>query len=359
MPRPPNSQRQMPRRAELSLSPHLTKTTGRREVKPDLDFAKGHGIGVVQLEPGTQAIPATIGMRSLLKHIEVSVPTALTIDHWTTTLSPMSPNLQRRLLAARNATQMGDIDPLDMPALPGFLSASYDAIRELRLGHQPFSDLNPPREGAVIEVTYALVPKDDGTLGPVIGFKASTVTALEHLQRIALRRQAQNDRIFAAACWPFKGPKFWVSEDASGNETGRIQLWPAGRERTVMAIPELPADPWAMDGEQYADVGLACARMERVFNSLWRAVYAMDERVSRQLEEQGYDFSRVEGTCLGAGPLHEMMSPRLQAGNLTQLGEFADWFEEEALPEIGAEHLDRLATNHAFATHYDFEIIDD
>jgi hypothetical protein len=328
----------------------------RVEARPDLDFIKSQGIAMVNLEPGTPEIPAAIGLRSFLKRIEHHGDGGV-VDHWTATLSPMAPNLQRRLLAERNPTRMGDIDPLDAP-LPGFLSAGYDAVEELRKGHQPFSDLQPPREGTVVEVTYALVMGRHGRLEPVIGFHTSTTKALERIRWMMLKRQQQEDDIFSGACWPLKGPLFFTREDAQGNEIGRTQLWPWGRKRKSLDIPDLPKDPWGLGGESYPDVGMACARMEMIFNSLWRAVFVMDERVAGQLIEQGYNLDQVEGTCLGVGPLVEMMSPRIVPANLTQLGNLDNWFDEEGMDEISSADIQRLAT-HGTNTHFDVEIEDE
>ncbi|MBI5793695.1 hypothetical protein HZA87_01220 [Candidatus Uhrbacteria bacterium] len=319
--------------AQVSFRDQLTSQQGRKEVKPDLDFARQQRIAIVRLSNGSR-IPAAIGLRTTVTKQTPS--DSYVTDHWHVTISPFDNALLRRLHAKRNphdAKGRVQLGAYDAP-IPQALEARYDALAAIRQAHEPFSALCPT-EGTVVEVTFAITQD----LTRVMGYQASSTQFLRTLTSQAVNHNIREQEKYAAAHWPLKGPVRLLDR--------QFYPWWSVEPLHLWDVPALPlSDPWEPGGVYWEAIGDVVAReFAPILESLWKAAFFQDGEQGRegraavQLRAAGYDLDHLEATRMGVGPLRELMRENRRSGNLTQLG------TPDLLEELGPEYIARL-THH-------------
>ncbi len=306
----------------VSIRDQLTGTARRKEIQPDLAFARSQNIALVELTPGGLRVPAAIGLRTTLTGI---TPTASrTTYDWHVTLTPFTDGLLRRLFAERNKTMMA---AADVP-VPEWVSARYDAVRAIDEAHQPLSDLQPEHIGTHLEMVFAI----RADLTRSMAYSASEIEAIqrEHVRATGMNEVKRRAHARAQDLWQAKHVFLF----------GR-QLWPMFKKipvpdvPTLRPVPEVPAlDRWVHGAEHYLALGDTVARdFAPVLESLWKATFAQDEYISAQLSRAGYKLSQLDSTRMGFEPLRQLMAGYRNEEHMTMLG------SPDLLDELSAEHI--------------------
>lgn len=296
--------------AHVSIREMLTEDQGRQEIRPDLELAKNHGIGLVRVSG--RRVPAAIGLRTTVSlqyedHGQI-------VDNWHVTIAPLTPSANQRLFAGHHQKEKGG-GASDVPVCD-FMESRYDMVSALRRAHEKLSELEPPREGTTVVVTYAI----STTLARVISFSSSSTQLPRRNRDLALQRNAREMLRWKNAHWPFGGPikVFGL----------KLYPWVSVDEPKVWPVPSVPdgLDPWEPDGHVYSRVGdVVASFFAPIMESLWKAAFAQDGPdgtegpIAQSLKKQGYDLDALEATRMGHGPLREMMRKYRRAENLTML----------------------------------------
>jgi hypothetical protein len=306
----------------VSIRDQLTGASRRKEIQPDLAFARSQNIALVELTPGGPRVPAAIGLRTTLTGI---TPTASrTTYDWHVTLTPFTDGLLRRLFAERNKTVMA---PADVP-IPMSASARYDAVNAIDEAHKPLCDLKPEHIGTHLEMVFAI----RADLTRSMAYSASEIEAIrrEYARATGFNEVKRRTHSRAQELWQAKHIFMF----------GR-QLWPMFRTipvpevPTLKPVPEIPAlDRWTHDAEHYLALGDVVARdFAPVLESLWKATFAQDKYISAQLRQAGYRLGLLDATRMGFEPLRELMAGYRSEEHMTMLGSM------DLLDELSAEHI--------------------
>ena len=316
--------------SQVSFRDQLTGQQGRKEIKPDFDFARKHNIAIVRLSSGFE-IPAVVGLRTTVTEQTPSLKRVT--DHWHVTISPFDEALLRRLHAKRNLRDAKGnlkIDGLDAP-IAGIVEARYDAIQAIKKAHEPMCALFPTI-GTVVDVSLAITK--DLVRVPYVN-ASSTDLMRKHASR-AINHNIREQEKFAAANWPMARPLKLFNRQV-------FPWWNVDPPR-LMEVPIIPeSDPWEPEGEYWETLSdIVAQEFVPVLESLWKAAFVQDGergregKVAAQLRAAGYQLDKLEATRVGIGPLRELMRANRKAGNLTMIG------SPDLLDELGAEYIARL-----------------
>ena len=306
----------------VSIRDQLTSAARRKEVPPDLDFAESNNIATVTVTPGGRRVPAATGLRTTLTGV---TPTATrTTYQWHVTLTPYTDGMLRRLFAERNDTIMS---PHDVP-IPASISARYNAVGAIDAAHNPLCALRPEQIGTHLQMVFA-IRKD---LTRVMTFDASETAAIRRanekavgLNDIACRKHRRAEELWGAQHIFVLGRQLWPI----------FKTIPRPGLPTLRPVPEIPAeDRWVSGGEMYMDLGDVVARdFAPVLESLWKATFAQDDHIRRQLIAAGYQLDRLDATRMGFQPLRELMQGFRNDAHMTMLGSM------DLLDDLSAKHI--------------------